>query len=900
MKKNITLQLASTLIFLLMINFRTYAQSCQPGFSYTGPNANGYVEFQDTSWSQDTILSYSWQFGDGNSNGGSSVGHTYMASGVYTVCLLIQSASCTQSVCQNINVTVGNPCNMSGGIYLIGPPPQNTLSADIVGGTPPYTYNWITGDTGQVITVFSAGTYCVDVTDATGCVFSTCYAYNNSCNFISTIVEDSISNTLSAIATLGTPPYVYSWSNGSTQDVIYPLTAGNYCVTITDNQGCVTTSCYNYSPVGCSNVFTYSQITPGDYLFVSTAAPTDQTIWDFGDGSPVDTIIGNQITHTYISSMTYMVCLSVIGCNPFCAPIYAQGNPNSVICGTVFNDANENSIIDSLETGLGGMYMFLYGPGTQMTLYSDSITGNFSANVPAGTYTVQLCPTGGGILQNGIITVPVQGPIVPPTSCASYSVTIGSNETICGFNFGIFLNASTVSGTLFYDINSNGVLDGSETGIPYQSIQVGSYMAYTDANGFYSISLPIGNYVVSYTPSGFYSAGTVTTTSVVANVTQNGQIYGNNNVGLYMTPGQVDLSITIHPSTTVTPGFGAWYSINVCNNGTTPTAANVMMQYDSVLTPNYQSPSANLVNTSNHLITWNLPSINPGSCAYIWVTFNALVGSTLGSNTLELVSVLPASGVDNNISNNTDTIHQIVVGSWDPNSKVVDYTNTIDPNYQMVSSTTPNQEIRYTINFQNTGNAPAHNVVVEDIMSSNLDVNSYQFVGASHICQVIRNGNASTYKFMNIMLPDSVNNEPQSHGFITYKINALSSLNIGEQMIDHANIYFDFNAPVLTEDAVVTVVGPTSATSLISNQDFNIYPNPASDFVSINVLAEGDETISLSIIDATGKLCLQQQRSVKAGYNKLLLNTIELSKGIYFVQSTSNDGKVKTSKLNIQ
>jgi hypothetical protein len=54
------------------------------------------------------------------------------------------------------------------------------------------------------------------------------------------------------------------------------------------------------------------------------------------------------------------------------------------------------------------------------------------------------------------------------------------------------------------------------------------------------------------------------------------------------------------------------------------------------------------------------------------------------------------------------------------------------------------------------------------------------------------------------------------------------------------------------------------------------------------------------VIDATGKTCLQQQRTLKAGYNKLLLNTAELSQGIYFVQTTTNDGVVKTAKLSIK
>ncbi len=900
MKKRFTSSILAAFAIMLLFSFKLQAQSCEAGFSYTPPDPNGMVVFQDTSWSQDQIISWIWDLGDGTIATTPVYTHLYTSNGTYQVCLIIESATCIDTVCQYIAVTLANPCNIGVSISLVGPPPQNSLLADISGGSGPYSFSWSTGETTEIIQVSSSMNYCVTVTDNIGCTATACYNYNSNCNLISTIVADTNLNTLSAVATLGTPPYTYSWNNGNTLPTISVTMAGSYCVTVTDSQGCTYTSCYNYNPQGCGNVFTYTTVSPGVYLFVSNAAPTAQTIWDFGDGSPIDTIIGNQITHTYVSTMSYQVCMSVPGCLPFCTPIYAQGNPTSMLCGTIFNDANGNSIIDTTETGLGGMYLFIYGAGTQLTAFSDSITGNFSFNVTPGTYTVQLCPAGGGILQNSIITVPAQAPTVPPTSCASYTVTIGANDTICGLNFGVFTNASTVSGTLFYDINNNGILDGSETGLPYQAVQVGSYTAYTDANGNYTISLPIGTYNITYTPTGFYSSGTITTLNVVANVTQNGQIYGNNNIGLYMTPGQVDLGITISPSTTVTPGFPAWYSINVCNNGTTPTGATITMQYDAVLTPNYQSPAASNVNTTNNLITWNVPNINPGSCYYIWLTFNASVGIQLGSSTIEFVSVNPTTGIDNNMNNNTDTIHQIVLGSWDPNNKLVDYTNTNDPNFQMVSSTTADQEIRYTINFQNTGNAPAHNVVVIDEMSTNLDVNSYEFVGSSHNCEIIRNGHTTTYKFMGIMLPDSVNNEPASHGSITYKLNALSSLTIGEQMIDYANIYFDFNAPVLTEDAVVTVVGPTASSSILSNEQVIIYPNPAEDVVNVNLQSTKDSKVNISLTDATGKVCLQQQRNLKTGYNKLMLNTSELSQGIYFVQTTTEDGIVKTSKLSIK
>jgi uncharacterized repeat protein (TIGR01451 family) len=324
------------------------------------------------------------------------------------------------------------------------------------------------------------------------------------------------------------------------------------------------------------------------------------------------------------------------------------------------------------------------------------------------------------------------------------------------------------------------------------------------------------------------------------------------------------------------------------------------MQYDAVLTPNYQSPAGSSVNTTNNLITWNVANINPGACYYIWVSFNALVSAQLGASTIEFVSVNPTTGIDNNVSNNTDTIHQIVVGSWDPNNKLVAYSNTNDPNFQMVASTTPNQEIRYTVNFQNTGTAPAYNVVVVDEMSINLDVNSYQFIGASHNCQIIRNGNTTTYKFMGIMLPDSTNNEPESHGSITYKLNALSSLNIGDQMIDYANIYFDFNAPVLTEDAVITVVGPTALSSMLNNELMSIYPNPANDVIYLDYIMNGDAATSFEIYDIMGKLVSSiPTMEQSAGNYTISVATNNFANGVYFVVAKNNSQTAGSIKFVI-
>src|SRR6185369_8989452 len=97
----------------------------------------------------------------------------------------------------------------------------------------------------------SAGTYCVTVTDAHGCSYSCCYAVTEptalsaSCSGSNVSCNGGTNGSASVLATGGTPSYSYAWSNGDNSASISGLSAGTYCVTVTDAHGCSYSCCYS-------------------------------------------------------------------------------------------------------------------------------------------------------------------------------------------------------------------------------------------------------------------------------------------------------------------------------------------------------------------------------------------------------------------------------------------------------------------------------------------------------------------------------------------------------------------------------------------------------------------------------------------------------------------------------
>jgi uncharacterized repeat protein (TIGR01451 family) len=191
--------------------------------------------------------------------------------------------------------------------------------------------------------------------------------------------------------------------------------------------------------------------------------------------------------------------------------------------------------------------------------------------------------------------------------------------------------------------------------------------------------------------------------------------------------------------------------------------------------------------------------------------------------------------------------------------------------------------LEYIIHFQNVGNDTAFTVVIKDTISSLLDLSSLEILGSSHAYYWGIYNRVLQFTFTGINLPDSSTNQAMSSGYIAYRIKPVSTISVGNTINNTAAIYFDVNAPIITNNAQVTLFDVTGTDEKVT-QLIGVAPNPAQQVIYI--MGKNYQNQTASIYDAVGKLVL---RKLVQGNQGLDINT--LSKGIYFVELAGQRAK---------
>ncbi|MBP6311646.1 MAG: T9SS type A sorting domain-containing protein [Flavobacteriales bacterium] len=427
-----------------------------------------------------------------------------------------------------------------------------------------------------------------------------------------------------------------------------------------------------------------------------------------------------------------------------------------------------------------------------------------------------------------------------------------------------------ISGMVFNDANGNGSMDAGE--VPFLNATVeatpGNYLTAPDANGNYVLPVDVGTFTLDGQDVLYHNRTTAASTITLSTL----QIDSLNNIGYQEIPGVYDLVVQFHPGQ-ARPGFDNNLHLSVRNIGTEATMADVNLTFDGDQSWNSSTIAPATLTAAD--ATWSIMMM-PGDEWDVVVTLTTPIGTALGTPLDHLFSALPTAA-DTTPADNSSAYTGVVVGSFDPNDK------TASPAEMSPVQIQNGAYIEYTIRFQNTGTYPAERVVITDTLSSDLQWHTMEYLSGSHTNTWYMNEGLLVFVFDPIFLPDSVSDEPNSHGFVKFRIKPETTLQDGEQIENTANIYFDFNEPVITEPCIFSVDVNTGIATT-ETDGFSIYPNPASQEVNV-FLDEPDAMLTLQALD--GRL-LHNERVTN---DRTTLDISGLVQGMYLISITKVNGE---------
>lgn len=476
---------------------------------------------------------------------------------------------------------------------------------------------------------------------------------------------------------------------------------------------------------------------------------------------------------------------------------------------------------------------------------------------------------------------------------------LDSEDISCSLNsycaFTDFENRSTISGTLNIEQNT--------TNCPYDKILNNRQKLNLRKNNisFLHITGPSGDYKFAVTPGEYDLVPNIESPHYIPSpVSYDFEVLNNNSSlenDFTMIPeeGKRDLEIMILPLGPSRPGFTTEYLVQVENNGTTCITDEVTLRYEVSLT-SYLSSDITNVEVDNNRLSWTVSDLGPYEKIYYKISFEhnkpTDPNPLNGGETLSFIAYDEDLDQDLTPIDNLFILKDNIVNSYDPNDiRCLEGTS--------ISEGRVGEYAHYLVRFENTGTANAINVVVQD----SIDLEKFEFetleiVDASHeaIGRLLPEGSAE-FIFADINLAfDDENND----GYVLFKIKTKDNLIVGDNISSQANIFFDFNYPIVTNlyatdilandndgdgfaedidcddnDAAVNPLaedipnngidedcdGKDSILSATYNQemsDHNIYPNPA---VGVAYIESAFENVSIKLYNVSGQLILKKKNA---------------------------------------
>jgi CHU_C Type IX secretion signal domain len=322
---------------------------------------------------------YSW------SNGANTEDLTDINGGTYTI-TVTSSNGCTSEATFIVANNILLPSISSGIINATCGQNNGTIDITVLPSAA-YTFLWSNGATTEDLVNIASGIYTITVTSAQGCTASHTANVNNvNTSFtISGLVTPVTSCTTvnGGVDVTVTPSgtYTYLWSNGSTNQDLTNVAAGNYILTVADANGCSSTSEFPVasiisSPSITSNIVNtacgqsngsidITVLPSAAYTFIWSNAATTEDLVNIGTG-------------TYIVTVT-----SAQGCT-------ASHTANVTNTNTSFTFSGITKPVTSCTSANGSVDVTVTPSGNYTYQWSNGMTTQDLSNIAAGTYNLTI------------------------------------------------------------------------------------------------------------------------------------------------------------------------------------------------------------------------------------------------------------------------------------------------------------------------------------------------------------------------------------------------------------------------------------------------------------------------------------------------------------------------------
>lgn len=454
--------------------------------------------------------------------------------------------------------------------------------------------------------------------------------------------------------------------------------------------------------------------------------------------------------------------------------------------------------------------------------------------------------------------------------------------------------SAQVTGQIYFDQNGNGSRDSGESlclvPVIVQDATTQSFFS-SNPDGSYTAYLPAGSFALSIpTPPPHYTSSAPVSGTLTGQVTATSQLLAGYDFGLAPIPNQADVRVTVTAYSPARRGFITRYRVTLENVGTTTASGALTLALDTLAQFVSALPTTTV---SGQVLTWSYANLAPFAVREFDVQASLPVNVPLGTP-LRLTAIASLA-TDVSLADNENTLTQLVVGSYDPNSIEVNYV-ALSP--QQVADGLP---LDYTIRFQNMGNDTAFSVIIRDTLpAGQLVLSTVRLVAQSHNCTWTLSGSGvMTVRFPGIRLPFRNLDALRSQGYVRFRVTPKQGLTLGTLIPNKAHIYFDFNAPVPTNQAVTVVAEPNGIdpADTLGSTAAQLYPNPATSAVTLTADLPTSGLVKVKLTDGLGRTLRSLTMAAAAGAFQHRLELSGVIPGLYAVSLIRPDGRTLTHKL---